>query len=351
MRTVGGLLGISASQARAVAAIFKDGRPQPIVRAQAVVDSDRGLEAWSAALKRVRHAKPPAPKMPLTQRELDVRAGLAEATHVRLWERWKVKADKEARATLRKYLISTAAAAALLGISVAQLDRLSEPLGLQVAGTYQNPHYRSGPPARLWDIRQVRKLKRRKAVMDARARKGGATKKNRDAEFVERYGTPAAALPDACDAVFNLNRYTRHPTCADAHKREIWDLKSRLIQHLYQLERYTDRVECLTRTLPRKVCWDCDGTGQDFEEDDRCMSCGGSGDFQPERVVNSYVFSFTVGQQRYTWIQPDHAMTFVPKVEATRVDDGARVVLETEMNIQVSDLAAAKALVKYALGL
>lgn len=240
-------------------------------------------------------------------------------------------------------LLSTAAAAEKLGVSSAQFLRIAKARGATPDKTYKNPHYRSGPPAGLWAPTTLARLARTKDVAAARESKGGKPPKDYVSVFEKRYGNPEAALPAACEALFNLNRYTRHPTCSGANRTEILDLKTKLVEHLYSLEKYTDRVEKLTKTLPAKECFDCEGAG--------CERCDHTGEYAPARDVASYVFTFGgfPDGQRYTWMQPDHVMTFEPRVEATRADDGKPRELEKTLNIPRSKLAEAKALVRFAL--
>jgi hypothetical protein len=249
---------------------------------------------------------------------------------------------KKAPKAKKDGLISTAAAAEKLGITDAQFRRIAGARGIEADGTYTNPHYRSGPPASLWSSRTLARLARTKDVAEARETRGGKAPKDYSALFAKRYVDRNASLPDACEALFNLNRYTRHSTCSAANREEILALKSSLIEHLYRLERFTDRVEKLTKRLPEKECF-CSGVSD-------CEKCDGTGIFQQAREVASYVFTFTLGEHaRYTWMQPDFAMTFEPRVEETRIDDGKRGELETTINIPRSKLAEAKALVRYAL--
>jgi len=245
-------------------------------------------------------------------------------------------------------LVSTAAAAQKLGISDAQFRRIVTARGIEPDDTYANPHYKSGPPANLWSRRTVARLARTKDVVKARENRGGKAPKDYKAAFDKRYRSPEDALPDACEALFNLNRYTRHPTCTSEHRENIFDLKTDFIERLYCLERFTDRVEKLTKLLPQKECF-CEGWQADCEGHEKCEKCDGTGIFQEAREVASYVFTFTVGKQRYTWMQPDFAMTFTPRVEETRRDDGKRRELDSTLNIPRGGLAEAKALVRYAL--
>jgi hypothetical protein len=244
-------------------------------------------------------------------------------------------------------LVSTAAAAETLKISVSQFRRIALARGIAPDETYKNPHYAKGPPAQLWGSKTIARLARTKDVATARESKGGKPSKDYASVFAARYVRREDALADACEALFNLNRYARHPTCSKPHREEVFKLKTRLVEHLYGLERFTDRVEKLTKHLSQKECSRCDGTG--FARGDQCEKCDGTGVFAPARDVASYVFTFTVEGQRYTWMQPDRVMAFEPRVEATRVDDGKPRELDASLSIPRGKLAEAKALIRYAL--
>ena len=238
-------------------------------------------------------------------------------------------------------------AADLLGVSVSQFRRLIVELEIGSDEEFKNPHYKSGPPMMLYAQPKIAALQDHPAVVSARTRKGAHIRKDYTSIFASRFGAPREALPAACEAMFNLNRYTRHSTCSDAHRQEIFDLKTELIEHLYERERFTDRVEKLMRRLPEKECFRCEGSGNDGHAD--CEKCDGTGVFAEARDVASYEFSFTVEGQHYTWMQPDRVVTFEPRVEETRPDDGKPRELETTLNIPRTKLAEAKALVRYAL--
>ena len=241
-------------------------------------------------------------------------------------------------------LVGTAAASELLGVSVSQFRRLVESRNILPDKTCINPNYRSGPPAALWGRRTLARLRRSKDLATARLRKGGPSPKDYSVTFAKRYATPHDddAIAAACEALFNLNRYTRHTTCSDANREEIFDLKTSFIERLYTAERFTDRVEKLTKTLPEKACFGCDGSG--------CERCEHTGIFAKARDVASYVFTFTVNGRRYTWMQPDRVMAFEPRVEETKPETGAAREMDLSINIPRSKLAEAKALIRWVLG-
>ena len=70
----------------------------------------------------------------------------------------------------RKQLLSTSAAAQLLGLSDAQFRRLAARQGLQPEEWYDNPYYRSAPACPLWPLEPVQALVGGPEVAAARER-------------------------------------------------------------------------------------------------------------------------------------------------------------------------------------
>ena len=162
------------------------------------------------------------------------------------------------------------------------------------------------------------------ARLQAEAERQAERRGRREKKIAALYGVPSAALSAACEAMFALNKHN-----AFERDPDVFDLKSRLIEHLYRAERYTDRVEKLTRRLLGEPCFDCESHEYDENyQDGDCERCGGTGWYREPKEVASYVFEFTVADRRYCWIQPDFAMTFEPRVETTRADVGPRASAE-----------------------
>jgi hypothetical protein len=227
-------------------------------------------------------------------------------------------------------LVPTAAAAEKLGITSPQLLRIAKARGVEPDKTYRNPHHRSGPPAALWAPKTLARLARTTDMKLARERTAllrtrdayhaleyrrraeleDARKSRRERKIMAYYGSPVAALPAACEAMFALNRYASH-----AKDDAIFALKTELVEHLYRAEIYTDRVTRLTRHLEGRRCFDCDGVEGD------CDRCNGSGWYREPQTVASYLFEFTVAGRRFAWVLQDRAMSFEPRVEETREDD------------------------------
>jgi hypothetical protein len=287
----------------------------------------------------------------------------------------------------RDDLMSTAAAAAKLRISIGQFRRVTS--DLPPAGTYTNPHYQSGPPAHLWSRRQVANLARRKTVVACRAscrspvvprpkapsetpppfepatrarpraakapaaptRSAGAW----SALFAQRYADPTLALGPAAEAMFELNRLTRSTRCAPWDKEDIFELKTSFVALLYRLE-YTDRVVRFDLARPGQVCFECSGGdcfGDDLVDDGddvRCDRCGGSGWWRPPHVEALYAFHFTVDGKHYSWMQPSRFVTFHVKVDevSTTMERGDRA--HDKVDFANDQLAEAKALVRWVVG-
>jgi hypothetical protein len=71
-------------------------------------------------------------------------------------------------------LVSTAAAAEALGISQSQFRTIVRARGISPDDTYDNPHYKSAPPAALWSRQTLGRLRRTQAVKEAAGDKGAA---------------------------------------------------------------------------------------------------------------------------------------------------------------------------------
>lgn len=232
-----------------------------------------------------------------------------------------------------------------------------------------NPHYpRSAPPMRLFLLSRVEDAEATDAFTRWRGeRRIKPAAKEWSMTMRERYGTPANAIGDAADALFNLNGYARRATCSRAHRAEIHALKSAFIETMYARKVFTDRVISISRTLPAKLCFVCDGSGynrppfyddanvatrsadDDDDYSDGCDRCNGTGWYQQARDAVSYVFHFAIEGKHYCWIQPDDALSFEPKADAEEKDDGSPRELEPALTISRDKLSEGKAIVRYAL--
>lgn len=249
-------------------------------------------------------------------------------------------------------------------------DRLIRMLG-EPDTFVKNPHYRSGPPASLYAVRRVRAfirehgremraLKRRRnpAVQERRAK---ARARARDRRLINKYPQWQDALPDAAEAMFNLNRYAKHRSCTQENREDIYDMKNRLVRLLYTLG-LCESAHLHQVPMPGKPCYGCNGTGTatrkferlDFEEEDfddsdlACYRCGGSGWYQQPTTFEYVCFKFSIGGKPYCWHQPKGSVDFEYQlVEAPNdwvPDQGAK-----ELTMRRARLSKAKEVVRYVL--
>jgi hypothetical protein len=207
------------------------------------------------------------------------------------------------------------------GWTRAAIDRfLGEPDRLAA-----NPHYRSGPLMRLYRVERVLAIQNSPefkvwmAEKHARKQKANTAQARRFEGFSRKYGSWREALPDACEYLFNLNRYAKHESCSDQNRDDIYDLKTELVALLY---RHGYCTECYLHTseLAAKSCWSCDGTGT-WESDwgdysDKCWKCNGSGVYLNAKTLTFVCFRFNVAGQTYCWHQPEDLVLFNYEVTA-----------------------------------
>lgn len=192
-------------------------------------------------------------------------------------------------------------AISLLGLSPKNFERLH----LEPDKIVRNPHYSSASPSLLYKRDRIEKLVNTPEVLALQSK----PRKPKDwaALFVKRYSTPAQAQGDVADAMFNLNRYAKHETCAARNRAEIYHLKERLIERFLQFG-LCSSVALHIQKLQKQSCWGCAGTGlwadKDTGELDNCQQCRGSGVYNSARELKFYIFSFQVGSKNYSWHQP-----------------------------------------------
>jgi hypothetical protein len=169
--------------------------------------------------------------------------------------------------------------------------------------------------------------------------------KNWDAVIAAKYERPADAIPDAAQALFLLNKYTRADSCSFISRNSILAAKSKFIQALYRMECYTDRVEKLIQTLDVQICFGCDGSGSDWG--DECYRCDGTGIWREAKKQISYAFYFDIEGAQYCWMSPDFALGFKPKVEETK-EFVRRESLQEEQPVIPKNIKQCIALIEFA---
>ncbi|MGA7742074.1 MAG: hypothetical protein WCE40_09575 [Polyangia bacterium] len=214
-----------------------------------------------------------------------------------------------------------------------------------------NPHYRRAAPMRLFALDRVAAAEKTAAflehlaLLERREAQVTAAGERRCARFSAAYSSWLEALPAACEAMFNLNRYAKWHSCSGAHRDAIYGLKNQLVKLLY--ERNFCEVAWLHEVTPLVgCCFACNGEGADWS-DALCLKCGGSGAYVPP--VRRYAcFAFVVAGQRYTWHQPIDSLSFEPvytKTAETWVDS----IGEKPIELAAKKFAEAKELVGWVL--
>ena len=182
-------------------------------------------------------------------------------------------------------LIYESTAIKLLEISSEKFKKLC----LKPVKEVPNPHYRSGPPSRLYDRRKIEKMIDSSRVVSLRHKPRHPVDYAR--QFGKAYAHPNNAISDAAEAMFNLNRYAKHESCANWNRKEIYQLKNKLIKLLYS-RGYCEGVYRHNLTAGTRECWYCDGFG--------CTSCKNRGNyFQKERGF--LVFRFDIEEKEPEW--------------------------------------------------
>lgn len=149
----------------------------------------------------------------------------------------------------------------------------------------------------------------------------------------------------AAEALFNLNRYAKWPTCSAAHRREIYELKNGLVHRLYA-SGYC--VEALRHRVHREdsqgECYGCDGLG--------CERCNFTGEYRRTREPLVYIaFRFEIEGRKFAWHQSQALVTWSVTLTPLPAGAGQTWKPEGEKPVALSSLefADAKALVRYVL--
>ncbi|MCQ3977664.1 MAG: hypothetical protein DPW09_29910 [Anaerolineae bacterium] len=267
---------------------------------------------------------------------------LARALQAKRAER---QAEREAK---RKELCYKSTAIQLLGLTPTGFERLSAELGLEPEKIVENPHYSSAAPAKLY-----RRLTIEQLIDDPRlATFRPKTRKPVDytTKFIKRYrGNAAAAITDAAQAMFNLNRYVKHETCSARNRREIYGLKNDLIRWLYEAG-FCREAYLHLKELEAQECWNCSGTRVAYYDDygvDTCRRCRGTGIYRGKRTLKFVVFRFFINEQPFSWHQRFEDVDF--EVKFTGDQQQMPEIEIKELEIPQRKLTEAKALVKWFL--
>jgi hypothetical protein len=224
-------------------------------------------------------------------------------------------------------LVPTPEAAAIIGVPENEFTRLVDVLHLEPArhGTATTPrmwhrsvveHLRDGPEG--VELRET--VARKARLADAYA------------ALEQQYAPWRAALLPASMAMFQFNRWIKHATFSQLRQRELYDLKNRLIELLYQVGLCKELL-LHTATL-------------DMEDDEDAAEAR-----QPREFL---AFTFEIDGQEFEWHQPRKAVSFkyeltpplprsTPRREWQPAQGPKRVTLTSE------EFFAAEALIRFVL--
>ena len=220
----------------------------------------------------------------------------------------------------------------LLGITKLKFSRLE----IEPDKEIPNPHYRSGPPSRLYDRQRIESLANTAEVIAMRPKP--RKKKDWNSVFTKKYATWVEALPSAAGFLFNLNRYAKHTSCSQSNKEEIYSLKNRFIELLYN-EGYCHAAYEHHKHLPPKECFRCDGEG--------CERCDETGQYLSGVTLEFAVFEFVINGQPYSWHQPKELIGF--KYEASGSPTQINETQVKPLHVKKSKLAEGKALLRWVI--
>ena len=215
---------------------------------------------------------------------------------------------------------------------------------------WANPYYRSAPPCRMFLQARVEAAEAT-TEFAARIEKVNARRSGKDytPTFVRKYGTTAAALAEAAEGLFALNRYAKHATCSMKHKSEIYALKNRFIRWAVE-NGYLQSWGRHEIVQPEKVleCYcvsRCSGNG--------CHRCDFTGVHRrlPERTLEFVVLRFAFGGKAYSWHQPEESVLFAYAGRAPQLDDASDWTPERDKPVDMprSRFALVKALLRWVL--
>jgi hypothetical protein len=200
-------------------------------------------------------------------------------------------------------LLTTPEAARLLGVPEPDFTRLVRALDLRPArsGTRTRP--------RLWDRELIQKLAASPEIDELRQSAGRHEQVRLLVVALEaRYPDWHAALRPAADALFNFNRYNKWGTCSRLRRRELYDLKDKVIRLFYGLG-LAREVLVHTAAGLDEDCTACEGIGKDWRGQD-CATCAGRGQVRGDEPREFLHFCFHIDGAWYNWHQPRKAVAW-----------------------------------------
>jgi hypothetical protein len=207
-------------------------------------------------------------------------------------------------------LVSTPEAAEMLGVPESEFTRLAKVLALPVAraGSRTEP--------RMWSRTLIAELT---SSPEADELRGAVARKEQIdgmlADLERRYPEWRTALQAAADALFNFNRYSKWSSCTCLRRRELYDLKDRVLRIFHELG-LTHEVRLHRVAGQETECQSCEGVGKDWRGQS-CGGCSGSGLVRAAQELEYLHFCFRIGDEWYNWHLPRRAAHWLEQVQFT----------------------------------
>lgn len=223
-----------------------------------------------------------------------------------------------------------------------------------------NPHYNSGPNkmkmylwSRVEEVEATPEFQQHRTKQIERATKALINKESLPARVealkIKRYAALTAkyprwtdAAPDACEAMFELNRYAKHKACKNSD--EIYWAKDDFIRLLYLTGYATECVEHST-TYPPRDCFGCDGTGMHYN--DICYRCDGTGEYGDPMTKWFLCFTFAFGEKVYRFHQKKEDVGFPYTLTSPEATDINFANAEKKVTLDSKQRKAALQLVEW----
>lgn len=239
---------------------------------------------------------------------------------------------------MKKILCYKKTAIAILGLTSSGFEKLK----LKPEKIVKNPHYKASP-AFLFDRKKIEKLVGSKKVLKLLPKVKNPI--NYKPIFERKYSSKESAIYDACDILFNLNRYCKHDSCNAKNRTEIYSLKNNFIKMLYG----NGYCENIYEHYSERECYTCNGTGFYYHEDKGivdCNRCKGTGIYSRSEFV---VFEFKVNGELFNWHQPKYLINFDYK--CSQPSGKLNPTEIKSVSIPNSKMKEGKELIKWVLGM
>jgi hypothetical protein len=122
-------------------------------------------------------------------------------------------------------------------------------------------------------------------------------------------------LVDICRDMQAMNILARNDELGSS-RQAFYMLKNALIRHLY-LKGCCTEAKVSIQKLP---CWRCNGTGEDYWDDEylgSCPRCYGTGVYREHKL---YALTFFVAERRFRWHMPESCVNWPIELTETQAE-------------------------------